>query len=78
RFVVGLILIGAAALFSATAFPRLARRRNGTGEDVPARDNGSKGHEQGIGPIVAATPDRAREPAPEGPETTGGRPPTTP
>jgi UDP-GlcNAc:undecaprenyl-phosphate GlcNAc-1-phosphate transferase len=75
RFVVGLILIGAAALFSVTAFPRFARRRNGE-HGVPAQDNGSKGHEPIIGPALAAGPDRPREPAPEGPpDATSGLPP---
>jgi len=75
RFVVGLILIGAAALFSATAFPRLARRRNGE-HGGPAQDNGSKRHEPVMGPVVAAGPDRPREPAPgRPPDATGGLPP---
>jgi UDP-GlcNAc:undecaprenyl-phosphate GlcNAc-1-phosphate transferase len=78
RFVVGLILIGAAALFSATAFPRLARRRNGE-HAVPVQDNGSKEHDPLIGPAIAAGPDLPREPAPEAPpEATSGLPPAAP
>jgi UDP-GlcNAc:undecaprenyl-phosphate GlcNAc-1-phosphate transferase len=78
RFVVGLILVGAAALFSATAFPRLARRRNGEHE-VPAQDNGSKQHEPVIGPSLAAERGRPRDPAPEGPpDATSGLPPAAP
>lgn len=78
RFVVGLILIGAAALFSATAFPRLARRRNGE-HMVPVQDNGSKEHDPVIGPVIAAGPDLPREPAPEAPpEATSGLPPAAP
>ena len=79
RFVVGLILVGAAALFSATAFPRLARRRNGEHE-VSVQDNGSKHHEPVIGPSLAAEPGRPRrDPAPEGPpDATSGLPPAAP
>jgi hypothetical protein len=78
RFVVGLILVGAATLFSATAFPRLARRRNGEHE-VPVQDNGSKHHEPVIGPSLTAEPDRPRDPAPEGPpDATSGLPPAAP
>lgn len=78
RFMVGLILIGAAALFSATAFPRLARRRNGE-HAVPVQDNGSKEHDPVIGPVIAAGPDLPREPAPEAPpEATSGLPPAAP
>ena len=78
RFVVGLILVGAAALFSATAFPRLARRRNGE-HAVPVQDNGSKEHGPVIGPAIAAGPDLPREPAPEAsPEATSDLPTAAP
>jgi UDP-GlcNAc:undecaprenyl-phosphate GlcNAc-1-phosphate transferase len=72
RFLVGVIIAGAIVLFIATAFPRLARPRNGA--HVAVLPNGSRA---GGGPDLTVVPDE--EPATERQEgTTGGFPPAAP
>jgi UDP-GlcNAc:undecaprenyl-phosphate GlcNAc-1-phosphate transferase len=75
RFLVGMIVAGLIVLFVATAFPRLARPRNGSNTALSVLGNGS-GSPEAIGDVAGA-PDAG--PAHERQEgTTGGFPPAAP
>jgi UDP-GlcNAc:undecaprenyl-phosphate/decaprenyl-phosphate GlcNAc-1-phosphate transferase len=73
RFLVGMIIAAALVLFIATAFPRLARPRNGA--HIAVLGNGSKRPDE-VGELSI---DPEEEPASERrPGTTGGFPPAAP
>jgi UDP-GlcNAc:undecaprenyl-phosphate GlcNAc-1-phosphate transferase len=75
RFLVGVIIAGAAVLFAVTAFPRLAGRRNGAHVAIPVQGNGSKAPEA-IGEV--ATPVDGEPAREDRPGSTSGFPPAAP
>jgi UDP-GlcNAc:undecaprenyl-phosphate/decaprenyl-phosphate GlcNAc-1-phosphate transferase len=75
RFLVGVIVAGAVVLFIATAFPRLARPRNGAHVELSVLSNGS----EQPGEVVDLTERSGVDPSDERPRgATGGFPPAAP
>jgi UDP-GlcNAc:undecaprenyl-phosphate/decaprenyl-phosphate GlcNAc-1-phosphate transferase len=75
RFLVGVIIAGAVVLFIATAFPRLARPRNGAHVELSVLSNGSEQQ----GEVVDLTERSGGDPSDERRRgATGGFPPAAP